>query len=261
MVDDAAAGGPTDPDAPLPDELALMALAAGSGPPLPPRLRERVLGSAREAPFTFVAASGGIWLDVPGGATQARWLLHDGADRMTTRLLRFSTDGDLPPSPRSGARALLVVQGRLVHDGGALDAGAFRDGVDAAAGWRGDGGTVVLEFAESGATTVPRDAGHPRDWRDVCPGVRSMRLAGTGDGYRDFDRVVAAPGAVLPGHPHAGMEELFVEHGSCVVEGRALGPGDYHRAAGGTRHAATVAGAGGCSLLVATRAPATPATP
>jgi anti-sigma factor ChrR (cupin superfamily) len=85
--------------------------------------------------------------------------------------------------------------------------------------------------------------------------VRSVHLAGAGDGRRDFERVEADAGAVLPAHHHPGVEELFVQQGSCAVEGRTMRAGDYHRAAGGTRHAATVAGTDGCALLVATRAP------
>ncbi len=59
------------------------------------------------------------------------------------------------------------------------------------------------------------------------------------------------PGTQLPPHSHLGVEQFFVLEGDCNVNGQELGPGDYHRAAAGSRHESTHTKFGTTFLLIA----------
>lgn len=60
-----------------------------------------------------------------------------------------------------------------------------------------------------------------------------------------------APGTALPPHQHLGVEQFLIIEGDCLVQGEQLGPGDYHRAMGGTIHETTSTEHGTMFLLVA----------
>lgn len=63
----------------------------------------------------------------------------------------------------------------------------------------------------------------------------------------------ADPGGVFFPHAHKGMEEVFLVSGDLETEGRTLGPGDYMRAAPGTRHHKAVSHHGCRALMVTAR--------
>lgn len=46
----------------------------------------------------------------------------------------------------------------------------------------------------------------------------------------------AAAGSEYPSHHHSGAEECYVLEGDLFVEGKHLGPGDFHHAEGGSDH-------------------------
>jgi anti-sigma factor ChrR (cupin superfamily) len=60
-----------------------------------------------------------------------------------------------------------------------------------------------------------------------------------------------SPGTGLPRHQHLGVEQFLILEGDCTVHGEQLGPGDYHRALGGTIHDTTYTEHGTTFLLVA----------
>jgi len=59
------------------------------------------------------------------------------------------------------------------------------------------------------------------------------------------------PGTGLPRHQHLGVEQFLVIEGDCNVHGERLGPGDYHRAMGGSVHETTYTENGTTFLLIA----------
>ena len=59
------------------------------------------------------------------------------------------------------------------------------------------------------------------------------------------------PGTALPPHQHLGVEQFLIIEGDCQVHGERLGPGDYHRALGGSVHETTYTETGTTFLLVA----------
>lgn len=59
----------------------------------------------------------------------------------------------------------------------------------------------------------------------------------------------AAPGSEYPPHHHNGAEECFVLEGDLLVEGKILGPGDFHHAESGSDHGALKTEKG-CTLLL-----------
>jgi anti-sigma factor ChrR (cupin superfamily) len=59
------------------------------------------------------------------------------------------------------------------------------------------------------------------------------------------------PGTGLPRHQHLGVEQFLVIEGDCIVHGECLGPGDYHRAMGGSIHETTYTETGTTFLLIA----------
>src|SRR5205085_7027271 len=59
------------------------------------------------------------------------------------------------------------------------------------------------------------------------------------------------PGTALPPHQHLGVEQFLIIEGDCNVHGERLGPGDYHRAMGGSIHETTYTETGTTFLLVA----------
>lgn len=60
-----------------------------------------------------------------------------------------------------------------------------------------------------------------------------------------------SPGTGLPRHQHLGVEQFLIIEGDCIVHGERLGPGDYHRALGGSVHETTYTENGTTFLLVA----------
>ena len=61
--------------------------------------------------------------------------------------------------------------------------------------------------------------------------------------------IKAAAGAEYPSHKHSGAEECYVIEGDLIVEGKVLGPGDFHHADGGSDHD-PLRTKNGCTLLL-----------
>lgn len=59
----------------------------------------------------------------------------------------------------------------------------------------------------------------------------------------------ASAGSKYPSHHHTGSEECYVLEGDLIVEGKILGPGDFHHAEGGSDHN-TLRTINGCTLLM-----------
>ncbi len=59
----------------------------------------------------------------------------------------------------------------------------------------------------------------------------------------------AAAGCVYPSHHHSGAEECYVLEGDLFVEGKHLGPGDFHHAEGESDHE-PLRTKNGCTLLL-----------
>jgi anti-sigma factor ChrR (cupin superfamily) len=84
-------------------------------------------------------------------------------------------------------------------------------------------------------------------WKDVGPGLQRRLLSRGPDAVLYVVRV--APGATIPAHDHERVEHSYILSGSIDVDGTLCRPGDYHRAAAGTRHVVPYS-AEGCVMLV-----------
>ena len=96
--------------------------------------------------------------------------------------------------------------------------------------------------------TVRRDDGV---WQSLAPDI-AMKVLDSDDSMRAF-LLRLAPGACLPGHPHAEDEMCFVLEGEATLGDVTVGPGDYHLARAGSAHG-DVTTRSGCLLLIRTGA-------
>ncbi|MCC6317977.1 MAG: cupin domain-containing protein [Gemmatimonadaceae bacterium] len=236
------------------DDDVLAALATGLQRCDPPTaLRERVLRAGTPLPFTFLDREQGIWLPAPDASVAYREMYHDSRERFSTRLVRVAAGHDLPEAPIDGVRSAVVIEGGLTRGAEALGAGDLFDDAFGSAAWHSEGGALVLELATRDVDGAPAGAIRATSlgWGSMGPGIRArVALAGA----RELSIVDADAGAVLADHDHGGIEELFVLHGSCEVQGRRMRAGDYHRALPGSHHDITLAGADGCILVNSVRA-------
>jgi hypothetical protein len=238
-----------------PDDLEFLEGLAAAVPP-PSALRDRILAGARGVAFSFVMHDEGIWLQADDGSSEVKALLADSRDRIATRLVRCLEGGPLPAPALAGRRALFVLEGRIAcdGDGAVLLPGGFAD-ESPPMEWRGDGGTLLLEYSDQGSGVSARE----RLAREQVPGIAAIPdgavhpLAGGMAGPRTIFILSMRPDAVLAEHEHHGIEELFVLSGNCEVEGRRMEAGDYHRATDHSSHHATRTFSEGCDLLVVLR--------
>jgi len=80
-------------------------------------------------------------------------------------------------------------------------------------------------------------------------GIEIKTLAANGDKGYLMILMKAAAGAEYPSHHHSGAEECYVIEGDLYVEGKYLGPGDFHHAEGGSDHE-PLRTKNGCILLL-----------
>jgi quercetin dioxygenase-like cupin family protein len=235
-------------------------LAAAALVPLipPPALRDRILAARRTPPFTFLHREQGIWLPSPDAPVAAKVLFAPSSDDAFTRLVRVSGGEDLPPAALAGRRTILVVTGEFrCGDAslGALD--LVEEAVTGGTGdprWRATRDSLAVEFSETTAGASRRFARAPEArWTGLMPGIAMRPLAGEPNGPRQIYVLQAEPGVELVEHAHGGTEELYVLEGSCLIEQTEMRLGDYHRAATGSAHRATLSGRDGCRLLVSVR--------
>lgn len=76
--------------------------------------------------------------------------------------------------------------------------------------------------------------GRDGQWQAVKSGVRSKMLWQAP--HSSSVLIELQPGASLPVHRHASLEEGIVLSGGFQIDGKALGPGDYHMSHAGSRH-------------------------
>ena len=80
-------------------------------------------------------------------------------------------------------------------------------------------------------------------------GIEVKTLAANEDKGYLMILIKAAAGAEYPSHHHNGAEECYVIEGDLYVEGKYLGPGDFHHAEGGSDHE-PLRTKNGCTLLL-----------
>ncbi len=232
------------------DELLGLAAAADAPARTPSAdLRARIMRDVAAPAFTTLRAGEGIWLPSPESSVATRLLYWDSADAAATRLVRLAPGHTLPPAMLDGMRTVYVVAGVIHSSGGTLGSGEFAEEARPAQDWRARGPSTVLESSLSRRTgSGLRVAGAAqRAWQPMARGIRASSLMDEHDG-REVLLIRAEPGAVLEGHDHEGVEELYVLEGNCMIEDLQLSVGDYHRAASASRHHATEAGTEGCLL-------------
>lgn len=237
---------------PDPGDDDLLGLAAAADAPArtpSPELRARVMRDVAAHVLTTLRAGEGIWLPSPESSVATRLLYWDSADTAATRLVRLAPGHTLPSAMLDGMRTVYVVSGVIHSPGGTLESGEFAEEARPAQDWRARRPSTVLESSLSRRTgSGLRVAGSAqRAWQPLARGIRASTLMDAHDG-REVLLIRAEPGAVLEGHDHEGVEELYVLEGSCMIEDLQLGVGDYHRAASASRHHATEAGPDGCLL-------------
>lgn len=241
-----------------PDEEEFLAVLAATVPRRspPPALRERILREGTPHVLTFLSRDQGIWLPEAEGQVMAKELFHDSGDRLASRLLRARARAMLPSPSIGGCRTLFVLEGRIRSEELALESGDCVDVGPASQEWTIEEDAMLLELSRAGSppeqSTVHR--AYQATWFPQTPEINIRPLSDPRDASRQLLELKAAPNATLTEHEHAGVEELFVIRGSCVVEGRELNAGDYHRAAAGSLHHPTRTGKEGCVLLCSVRA-------
>jgi quercetin dioxygenase-like cupin family protein len=92
--------------------------------------------------------------------------------------------------------------------------------------------------------TVRRDDGA---WQSLAPDI-SIKILDSDDSMQAY-LLRLAPGACLPGHPHAEDEMCFVLEGDATLGDVTVGAGDYHLARAGSAHGDVTTRAG-CLLLI-----------
>jgi mannose-6-phosphate isomerase-like protein (cupin superfamily) len=92
--------------------------------------------------------------------------------------------------------------------------------------------------------TVRRDDGA---WQSLAPDI-SIKVLDSDDSMQAY-LLRLAPGACLPGHPHAEDEMCFVLEGDATLGDVTVGAGDYHLARAGSAHG-DVTTRTGCLLLI-----------
>jgi anti-sigma factor ChrR (cupin superfamily) len=94
---------------------------------------------------------------------------------------------------------------------------------------------------------------HAQDgkWREVAPGIRAKVLAMDEARKRVTALMRMAKGARYADHRHTLTEEMLVIEGSCVIGGRLLRAGDYHRAEAGSVHLNSYTDEGALMLVIA----------
>jgi anti-sigma factor ChrR (cupin superfamily) len=240
------------------EDAEVLGLAAAAGAPArapAPELRDRIMRELVERPFTFLTAGEGIWLPSPNASVATRLLFWDSADHAATRLVRLAAGHALPPAMLGGVRTLYVTAGVIHTAGGTLEQGDFTEEARPVQEWRARRPSTVLETSISRPETfgLRLVVASQAVWRALSPGIRASTLVSAHDAGREVLLIRAEPEAVLQGHDHEGVEELFVLQGSCVIEDQPLEAGDYHRAAGGSQHHPARTGAEGCLLYCSVR--------
>jgi len=87
-------------------------------------------------------------------------------------------------------------------------------------------------------------------WADTSvPGVRVRKLHEDAAEDRRTALYQMDPGASYPAHVHGGVEECYVLSGDLQVGELSMGPGDYQRVEGGSRHSVQST-RNGCLLLI-----------
>lgn len=92
------------------------------------------------------------------------------------------------------------------------------------------------------------------DWTPLPGGkIRLKVLSDLAEAGHTLVLLEADPGGVFFPHAHKGMEEVYLISGDLETEGRTMGPGDYLRAAPGTRHHKAVSRTGCRAIMVTAR--------
>ena len=89
------------------------------------------------------------------------------------------------------------------------------------------------------------------EWKPSgLPGL-TMRILAVDRGRGTVTMLIRGEaGAVYPAHHHTGAEECYVISGSVLVDGRTLGPGDFHHADADSDHGELVTPTGAEVLIV-----------
>jgi len=133
------------------------------------------------------------------------------------------------------------------------DAAAFYDAALAVPPEEGDAPSAAVRerVLAHARATVFRFVAAADEWRaHQIPGARFKLLSADEATGRATLLLEVPAGAVYPAHEHTGAEDCYVVSGDVFVEGRRLGPGDFHHAAAGSRHAPLSSQHGATVLLV-----------
>jgi anti-sigma factor ChrR (cupin superfamily) len=92
---------------------------------------------------------------------------------------------------------------------------------------------TVQQFARSPLLTVRKEEG---EWLELSQGIFVKPLFQNQDQGTSTYMVKMVPGARFELHRHRGVEECMMIEGDFHVDGKVLGPGDYHCAPPGSVH-------------------------
>lgn len=239
------------------DEILAALLATGVPVRLPTAtLRERVLRAGAPQPLVFLDRFQGIWLPSVDAPVAAKELFCDSRERLSSRLVRMKEGEFLPRPALSGRRQVFVVHGCLASGERVLGVGDALDQGTAPQEWHARQETLALDLGTAGAVVADSVVclEQNAEWVAQGEGIRLRMVSHQAEQERQLFVVDAHSNATLIEHQHAGIEELYVLSGSCVVEGKEMCAGDYHRATAGTTHGSTHTGDDGCVLLCSLRA-------
>lgn len=112
---------------------------------------------------------------------------------------------------------------------------------------------IAAETGEQPLAPAPERWVEP-EWSEVAPGISCKLLATDTEHDRVSMLVRLAPGTHYPSHRHAGVEELYLLHGTLIVDDEFLRAGDSIRAEAGSVDRLVWSETGcTCLLLTSTR--------
>jgi anti-sigma factor ChrR (cupin superfamily) len=235
-------------------------------------LRRRLLAGVPATPVDetplVVRAGDDGWMPGPIPGMTVRPLFRDAAGQRSTQLVRVTPGVTYPTHRHADTEEIYLLDGDLLVNGEVLATGDY---CAALAGSVHEeiathtGCAFISTSSERDVLVAEQGTATPglvfvraaeRTWQPAAERVEMMPIFSPPGPGLTTALVRMLPGATLPAHRHASVEQCYMIAGERQVGGDVLRAGDYWRAEAGTLHAASTSAAGCTYLLVASRAEA-----
>jgi quercetin dioxygenase-like cupin family protein len=229
-------------------------------PPSNAQTKRLILSRTEAGGFYFLRERESDWEPAGFPGADVRRLFIDLDDGSETRLLRLTPSAPPDALPSLAGHDFYVISGHVQADGAHLQIGDYLHAGGQPPAGRSEQGCVLFTILEGrqrragGSPTRITVRASDGEWVDADPGAFTKWLGA--DPARGLEILLLRmePGAQFAAHRHEGDEEMFVLRGDCRCQGHTLHPGDYHRAASGSRHD-TANTKAGCKLILVRHLP------